>query len=121
MDTIYTTLQMNDITDQYDPAEIEEQKALSIICIILFVVLFFLPATSYKTSAYAKNLSNQLLTIFLAFFVNSFIIGRIPFLGGFISSIISIVLLALVVLKVIDAAKGKLRELPFGFSIPAFK
>lgn len=120
MDTIYTTLQMNDITDQYDPAEIEEQKALSIICIILFV-LFFLPAISYKTSAYAKNLSNQLLTIFLAFFVNSFIIGRIPFLGGFISSIISIVLLALVVLKVIDAANGKLRELPFGFSIPAFK
>lgn len=126
MENLYNSLQMEDITDQYDPAEMEQQKGLAIVA-YLFEILFFLPIMSNKDSAYAKTVANQSLTIAaasLAVYVIRIIIGKIPVLGGILGLILSVVSLAILVLsilKIVDAVNGKMRKLPFGFEISAFK
>ena len=111
MENLYNSLQMEEITDQYDPAEMEQQKGLTIVA-FLFEILFFLPILSNKDSAYAKTVANQALTIAAANIVVSIlsrIIGKIP------------VLFILCIMKIVDAVNGKMRKLPFGFEISAFK
>jgi len=126
MDGIYNSLQMEDITDQYDPAEMEQQKGMAIVA-FLFEILFFLPVMSNKDSAYAKTVANQALTIAAANIVTNIlklIVAKIPILGGILGLVLSLVTLALVVLcvlKIVDAVNGKMRKLPFGFEISAFK
>ena len=123
MEGIYNSLQMEEITDQFDPGEMEEQKVVSIL-VFFIEFLFFIPIVSYKDSAYAKTVENQTLTLFVAGIVSR-IIGKIlvyiPVLGGIVAWLISIALLVLAITKIIDAANGKIRNLPFGIIIPAFK
>ena len=126
MDGIYNSLQMEEITDQYDPAEMEQQKGLAIVA-YLIEILFFLPVMSNKDSAYAKTVGNQALSIAAAsivVYILRIIIGKIPVLGGILGLVLSLVSLAIVVLsifKIVDAVNGKMRKLPFGFEISAFK
>lgn len=120
MDQIYTTLQMNDITDEFEQTEVQEQKVLTIVCLIISI-LFFLPAVSYKDSAYAKTLSNQLFTIFIVNLINTIVVQNIPVVGKIVGTLISLVLFVLIILKIVDAAGGKLRSLPFGQSLNIFK
>ena len=123
MEGIYNSLQMEEITDQFDPGEMEEQKVISIL-VFFIEFLFFIPIVSYKDSAYAKTVANQTLTLFVAGIVSRIIgkiLGYIPVLGGIVAWLISIALLVLAITKIIDAANGKIRNLPFGIIIPAFK
>lgn len=123
MEGIYNSLQMEEITDQFDPGEMEEQKVVSIL-VFFIEFLFFIPIVSYKDSAYAKTVANQTLTLFVAWIVSRIIgkiLGYIPVLGGIAAWLISIALLVLAITKIIDAANGKIRNLPFGIIIPAFK
>ena len=126
MENLYNSLQMEEITDQYDPAEMEQQKGLTIVA-FLFEFLFFLPIMSNKDSAYAKTVANQALTIAvanLAVSILSRILGKIPVLGailGLVFSLVSIALVILCILKIVDAVNGRMRKLPFGFEISAFK
>ncbi|MCI6582196.1 MAG: hypothetical protein MSH15_09525 [Oscillospiraceae bacterium] len=123
MEGIYNSLQMEEITDQFDPGEMEEQKVVSIL-VFFIEFLFFIPIVSYKDSAYAKTVANQTLTLFVAGIVSRIIgkiLGYIPVLGGIVAWLISIALLVLAITKIIDAANGKIRNLPFGIIIPAFK
>ena len=123
MEGIYNSLQMEEITDQFDPGEMEEQKVVSIL-VFFIEFLFFNPIVSYKDSAYAKTVANQTLTLFVAGIVSRIIgkiLGYIPVLGGIAAWLISIALLVLAITKIIDAANGKIRNLPFGIIIPAFK
>jgi uncharacterized membrane protein len=123
MDGIYNTLQMEEITDQYDPADMEQQKGMAIVSFLL-CFLFFLPYISSKESVYAKAVANQCLTMFvgwIAIIIVTKIIGFIPLLGGLIGAVIWLAFSALIILKVIDAANNKLRKLPFGVNIEAFK
>ena len=123
MEGIQNSLQMEEITDQFDPGEMEEQKVVSIL-VFFIEFLFFIPIVSYKDSAYAKTVANQTLTLFVAGIVSRIIgkiLGYIPVLGGIVAWLISIALLVLAITKIIDAANGKIRNLPFGIIIPAFK
>ncbi|MDO5147849.1 MAG: hypothetical protein ACI4KB_01450 [Oscillospiraceae bacterium] len=123
MEGIYNSLQMEEITDQFDPGEMEEQKVISIL-VFFIEFLFFIPIVSYKDSAYAKTVANQALTLFvagIALGIVGSIIGMIPFIGGLIAKLISLLLVVLAITKIIDAANGKIRNLPFGIIIPAFK
>lgn len=123
MEGIYNSFQMEEITDQFDPGEMEEQKVVSIL-VFFIEFLFFIPIVSYKDSAYAKTVANQTLTLFVAGIVSRIIgkiLGYIPVLGGIAAWLISIALLVLAITKIIDAANGKIRNLPFGIIIPAFK
>lgn len=123
MEGIYNSLQMEEITDQFDPVEMEEQKVISIL-VFFIEFLFFIPVLSYKDSSYAKTVANQSLTLCVAGIVSHIlgkILGYIPILGGIVAWLISIALLVLAITKIIDAANGKIRNLPFGIIIPAFK
>lgn len=120
MDAVYNALKMEEITDQYDSTEMEQQKGLTIVAFI-FWILFFLPVVSNKESAYAKTVANQVLTLFICGIANSFVIHNIPAVGGFLYWIIELVLWAVAVLKIVDAAQGRIRKNPFGFELPVFK
>ena len=123
MEGIYNSLQMEEITDQFDSGEMEEQKVISIL-VFFIEFLFFIPVLSYKDSSYAKTVANQSLTLFVAGIISQIlgkILGYIPILGGIVAWLISIALLVLAITKIIDAANGKIRNLPFGIIIPAFK
>ncbi len=126
MDGIYNSLQMEEITDQFDPAEMEQQKGLAIVA-FLFEILFFLPIMSNKDSAYAKTVANQALTLAagsFAVWILRLIVANIPVLGGILGLVLYLCSLAIVVLcilKIVDAVNGKMRKLPFGFEISAFK
>ena len=99
MENLYNSLQMEDITDQYDPAEMEQQKGLAIVA-YLFEILFFLPIMSNKDSAYAKTVANQSLTIAaasLAVYVIRIIIGKIPVCSRNISGIVVVFLVQFLV------------------------
>lgn len=123
MDAIYDALQMEDITAEYDPTELETQKLLTIIA-FLFPILFFLPYISYKDSLLAKKISNQILTIFLgsiALSIASLILGLIPILGTLIVCVASLGIFAVMILRVIDAANNRVRTLPFKVDLEIFK
>ncbi len=120
MDGIYNSLKMEEITDQFDASEIEGQKALTIISLI-FSILFFLPAVSNKESLFAKEISNQLFTIFIAGLVNSLIITNIPVIGAILGGLISLIIFILIIFKIVDAVNCKVRKLPFGVSLNIFK
>lgn len=123
MDAIYDALQMEDITAEYDPTELETQKLLTIIA-FLFPILFFLPYISYKDSLLAKKISNQILTIFLgsiALSIASLILGLIPILGTLIVWVASLGIFAVMILRVIDAANNRVRTLPFKVDLEIFK
>ena len=40
---------------------------------------------------------------------------------GFVLGLVSLALLVLQILKIVDAVNGKMRKMPFGFEISAFK
>ncbi len=110
-----------DVSDQFDQAEIENSKALAIIA-YLFPFLFFLPYVSNNQSQYARFTSNQALTLAILY-IAGLILGVIPFLGGIIKTIICLACFVLAILGIVDAASGKVRKLPVvgKFIIEAFK
>lgn len=123
MDKIYETLKMEDITAIHDAAEIEKDKALAIVAFI-FWFLFFLPAVASKDSRYAKAVSNQAFTLLLmiiAIGIAGVILAFIPVLGALLVLVIRLAYFALIVLKIVDAAQGRIRKLPFGFEVEIFK
>ena len=123
MDGIYETLQMKDITDEFDPKEIETQKLLGILTTI-FPFLFFLPFISYKDSLLAKKISNHsfvLLVALIAVGIVSSIVSHIPLIGWLISKVLWLAYFVLVVIIIMDSANNKVRTLPFGIDIAIFK
>ena len=114
-----------DVSDQFDQADIENSKALAIIA-YLIPFLFFLPYVSNNKSEYARFVSNQVLTIAILGFLGGIgtgIIGFIPVLGTIVRTVFYIGYFALMILGLVDAASGKARKLPVvgKFIIEAFK
>ncbi len=124
MENLFTTLKMDEVTEEYDPSEIESQKGMAIVAYLL-CFLFFLPIVSNKESLYAKKVANQSLTMLIYTLVNNILIGKvlikIPFLGALIYYAVGLALVVLLILKIVDAVNGKVRNLPFNFEISAFK
>ena len=95
---------------QADPADVEKNKTMA----ILAYFIFFLPLlTDAKDSPFAKFHANQSLVLFL-FVVAVNIIGAIiPFLGWFIVLPIgSIMAIVFWIMGIMNAANGKMKELP---------
>ena len=124
MENLFTTLKMDEVTEEYDPSEIESQKGMAIVAYLL-CFLFFLPIVSNKESLYAKKVANQSLTMLIYTLVNNILIGKvlikIPFLSALIYYAVGLALVVLLILKIVDAVNGKVRNLPFNFEISAFK
>lgn len=113
-------LDTEDTTDTFEPNDIKENGVIS----ALSYLLFFIPLIAKPESDFGKYHANQGLlchiTVILAEIV-SVIIGKIlhsiPFIGWMFANLfgtaISISLVALVLVGVFNALKGKAKELPF--------
>jgi uncharacterized membrane protein len=108
-----------DSTAEFDKNDIESNKGMAILAYLSILVL--IPIFAAKESKYARYHSNQGLILFLceigAGIAESIIIGIFSFIGlWFIASIInwliSLVVLALIILGIYNAATDKAKELP---------
>lgn len=110
-----------DTTSEFDPADIEANKILSLFSYIGF--LFIIPLICASNSKFAKFHANQGLVLFLfeivlgvVTSVIAFILGIIPFIGAFISwiigTVVGLVTLVLAILGIVNAVCGKAKKLP---------
>ncbi len=95
---------------QADPDDAEKNKGMA----ILAYILFFIPMlTEAKDSKFAMFHANQSLVLLIAGFVGVFVSGIIPILGWFLlGPVISIVWIVFLIIGIINAANGKMKELP---------
>ena len=109
-----------DTTTEFDKADIEQNKAMSILA--YFGPLVLIPIFAAKNSKFARYHSNQGLVLLLAaiaygivYGILSTIIYAISWRLGFIVSIIglvSILFTVLAIIGIINAVNGRAKELP---------
>jgi uncharacterized membrane protein len=93
-----------------DPADVEKNKTMA----ILAYFIFFLPLiTDAKNSPFAKFHANQALVLLLAWIIGSFVSGFIPIIGWFlIGPLIAIACVIFLILGIVNASNGEMKELP---------
>ncbi len=112
---------MEDITDQFEQADIDVNNRLSILAYLSYLVL--VPIFLVKNSRFARFHASQGLNIIIAQVawaiataITTFIFGLIsPMLGVAINILLSLVHIAftgLMVIGIINAIKGKAKKLP---------
>ena len=108
---------LNDLnTEQtFNQPEVDKNKPLAIIAYIL-PILFFLPILGDSNSTYCKFHANQSLTWLIALVALSIvriILAFIPVLGILCNLVIWLAIVAMFVIYIIGAAKGKAYRMPF--------
>jgi len=96
------------ITEAFDPKDVEQNKGMAIIAYLLF----FIPLIAAKDSKFALFHANQGLTLFLAALAVNVVLGIIPILGWILLPFANLAILLLVVLGIVAAAQGRVKELP---------
>ena len=110
-----------DTTSSFDQGDIENNKVMAILAYIGF--LFLIPLLVAKDSKFAKFHTNQGLVLFIVdiivgvvIAVVSIALAFIPFVGpivaGIVDGVLGLVIFALMILGIINAATGKVKELP---------
>ncbi len=109
-----------DTTAEFDQADIQANKIMGILAYLSWLV--FIPIFAAKNSKFARFHANQGLVLLIAeaawgivYGITSAIMYRIAWwLGGLFSfvGIVSLVFVLLMVLGIINASKGKAKELP---------
>jgi len=92
-----------------DPKDIEENKILAVIGYL--GILFLVPLLAKKESPYAQFHGRQGMVLFIVEVVG-YLIAVIPFVGWFLSLILGIFTFVLAIMGIINAAGGKMKELP---------
>lgn len=109
-------LNTKDTTQEYDPADIEQNKVMAILSYLW--ILFLVPMFAAAGSKFAQYHVNQGLTLFIvdtAAAIVAGLLGLIPAIGilfTIIGSIGGLAALCLTVIGIINAANGKAKELP---------
>lgn len=102
-------MEENQVTVDEEKEDIENNKAMGIIAYIIF----FIPLLAAKDSLFAKYHANQGLTLLLALIAINVIGTLIPVLGWvLIFPLGNLLIFALAILGIINAANGKLQPLP---------
>lgn len=116
-DFVNNMMNTNDTTSQFDPQDINNNKGMSVLAYIGF--LFLVPLLACPNSKFARYHTNQGLVLFLLEFalgVVTGILGIIPIagliIGGLLSAVGGIFTLVLMIMGIINAAKGQAKELP---------
>ena len=102
-----------DTTAEFEENDIQQNKVMAVLA--YFGLLFLIPMLAAKESKYAKFHTNQGLTLWLANLIVSVvssIIALIPIIGAIVAGLISLVMFALMILGIVNAATGKAKELP---------
>jgi uncharacterized membrane protein len=113
---------MRDINTEmrFDSDDIEQNKVMAILAYIIFLI----PLLVSKDSPYARYHTNQGLVLFITAFVAGIVLNIFDYILGFIIIIgwivavflhilYPILILALVIIGIINAANGKAKPLPF--------
>lgn len=115
---IHQIMDTTDTTDCYDKKDIEDNKVFAILAYIGFLV--FVPLFAAKESKFARFHTNQgfiLLLCEVAAAIISTTFWVIPALGKILSLLIGLpfylVTVAFMVFGIVNAYKGKAKELPF--------
>lgn len=101
-----------DLTDQYDPQDIEKSKGIAGITYLVF----FLPFLAAKDSAFARFHANQGLLLLIAYVLwqqIDWILGYIPFVGGLVFFVGRVIIIIAGLMALVSAFNGKARQLPF--------
>lgn len=88
--------------------DIEKNKVIS----ALAYIIFFLPLIACPDSSYGKFHANQALLLLIAGIAGNIIFSIIPFVGGILLPIYSLVVFILGVLGLVNAVNGKAQPLP---------
>lgn len=102
-----------DTTSEFDPSDINNNKVFAILA--YFGILFVVPLLAAPQSKFARYHANQGCVLFILAFawaIVTIILLFIPVLGGIISALGSLVVIALFVIGIINASNGKAKELP---------
>lgn len=102
-------------------SDAEKNKAMAIVGYII-PILFFIPLVTEdgKKSPFAKFHANQQLNLLLGWIVVNVVGGILPFIGWFIILPLgTIFLIVVMIMGIIHAAKGEMKELPLigGFKL----
>ncbi len=108
-----------DMTDQFAPADINENKNAATIAVI--PPLFWVPLVSNsKDSPFAKFYANQGLILLIAYFVLEFVnaimhalLKNVPVLPGLIGLICTVAPTAAFIYLLIAVLNGKAKPIPF--------
>lgn len=106
-------LKIEDITSQFDPADMNQNHVEAIATAIPF--LFWLPAVTKHDSPYLKWLANQTLAVFLLGVVVGIVTGIlsiIPFIGALIGVLLSLCYAGIVLANFVLTIIGKAYILP---------
>lgn len=116
-DFVNNMMNTNDMTSQFEPQDINNNKGMSVLAYIGF--LFLVPLLACPNSKFARYHTNQGLVLFLLEFalgVVTGILGLIPIagliIGGLLSAVGGIFTLVLMIMGIINAAQGQAKELP---------
>lgn len=102
-----------------DPMDVQQNKAISILC--YFGILFLIPYFMRKDSQYVRFHSNQGLVLLIADVAINLVLNVLKTLVkgsllaipvGLVSWIIGLALFALMIIGIVFAVTGKMRELP---------
>lgn len=110
-----------DTTSSFDQGDIERNKIMAILAYI--GILFLIPLLVAKDSKFAKFHTNQGLVLFIADIAICIVIAIIavilafvpvvgPIIAGIVSGVLGLVIFALMIFGIINAATGKAKELP---------
>ena len=98
-----------DTTADYDPADIEKNKGMTILAYIGILVI--IPILAVKDSPYTRYHCNQGLILLICGVIAG-VIGAIPVLGWILGGILGLVVFVLFVLGLLNAINGRAKELP---------
>ena len=98
-----------DSTSDYDPADVENYKIISLFAYL--GILFLVPLIAGKDSKYARFHTNQGIILFIFSVILAFL-ARFPHVG-WISSVAEVITVVFAILGIVNAVTGKARELPF--------
>lgn len=97
------------VTPQVDPEDVDKNRVFA----ILAYIIFFIPLLAARESRFAMYHANQGLILFLAALALNIVGTIVPVIGWFIILPLgNLAVLACVVLGIINAAQGQLKQLP---------
>ena len=112
-DTFEELNNTEDTTALYDPQDIQNNKVMAILAYLGILVL--VPLLGAKQSPFARFHTNQGLLLIICEIVLSVavaILGGIPVIGFLLKLVRGLGTLALLIIGIVNAAKGRAKELP---------
>lgn len=96
-------------TAQYTDDDIAKNKVMAILSYI--GLLFLVPLLAAKDSPFARYHANQGIVLFIVQLIGT-AATQIPYAGPFIGSVINVFTLVFAIIGIVNAYKGKAKELP---------